>query len=312
MKTDISTSTFNLAAIDIGSNAARLLVKSVRRDEDGVLHFQKLQFVRFPLRLGVDVFFSRKISDEREVQFVRLMKAYRQLMKLYKVKAYRACATSALRDARNGRKILRRIKKEVGIGIEIISGEEEARTIYNTHIEKLLAMSASATEDGCKQYLYVDVGGGSTEVSCIEDGELKASRSFNIGTLRLLSGMAGREQMDEMCRETASMVNVQKPCSIIGSGGNINKLYRLVPKNSRLKDALTLHQLEMLHGQLSALSVEERIREFDLRPDRADVIVPAASIFLQIARAVHAEDIVVPTMGLSDGIINALAVKAFE
>lgn len=308
MTTECNHVSYNVAAIDIGSNAARLLIKSVTPQEDGTLVFQKLQFLRFPLRLGLDVFRNGKISEEREVQFLRMIKAFRQFMIIYNVVNFRACATSALRDASNGQKILKHIKKETGINIEIISGDEEAQIIYDNHIERLLLMSASAKEEE-KTFLYVDVGGGSTEVSFIADGELKSSHSFNIGTLRMLSGTVSLDQINAMCDEVCGMADGSKQCVIIGSGGNINKLYRLVPKKSKLKDRITLAQLERLYGQLSSLSVEERMIEFDLRPDRADVIVPAAKIFISIARAVGATDIAVPVVGLADGIINALAMQ---
>lgn len=303
---EYSPDSFNLAAIDIGSNAARLLIKSVTRQDDGTLQFQKLQLVRFPLRLGLDVFSQGRISKEREEQFLRMVKAFRQLMIIYNVVDFRACATSALRDAKNGEKIIKRIKHATGISIEIISGEEEAQTIYENHIEKLLVSSASAGKEG-KSYLYVDVGGGSTEVSFITGGELKASQSFNIGTLRMLSGTVSLESVNEMSDQICAMVSGHTNVEIIGSGGNINKLYRLVPKKAKLKDRITLPQLTRLFGQLSSLSVEERIREFDLRPDRADVIVPAAQIFIDIANAIDAQDILVPTIGLADGIINKMA-----
>lgn len=306
MKIEYNQDHFNLAAIDIGSNAARLLIKSVTRQPDGTLQFQKQQFVRFPLRLGMDVFTQGKISKDREMQFLRMIKAFRQLMIIYNVVDYRACATSALRDAKNGAKIIGHIKHITGIDIEIISGEEEARTIYDNHIEKLLVTSASAEACG-QSYLYVDVGGGSTEISIISNGELTASQSFNIGTLRLLSGLVSLEAVNEMCDKICAMLNGTKGIQIIGSGGNINKLYRLVPKKSKLKDRISLPQLVKIYGQLSSLSVEERIREFDLRPDRADVIVPAAQIFIAIAQAVDANAILVPTIGLADGIINKLA-----
>ena len=311
MNYDKNTNCCNIAAIDIGSNAARLLIKSVIRQEDGSLYFQKQQFVRFPLRLGLDVFRSGKISELREGQFKRMMKAFRQLMIIYDVASYRACATSALRDAANGKKIIKEIKKDVGISIEIISGEEEADIIYNNHIERLLAMSANG-EGKDMSYLYVDVGGGSTEVSFIADGALKASHSFNVGTLRLLGGTVDVSDIKAMCQEVKSFLMEGKRCTIIGSGGNINKLFRLVPKKQRLKERITVAQLEKLYKNLSALTLEQRMREYDLRADRADVIVPAAHIFLCIADAVSATDIIVPTIGLSDGIINELAVKLMD
>lgn len=307
---EYNADTFNLAAIDIGSNAARLLIKSVTRQDDGTLQFQKQQFVRFPLRLGLDVFTQGKISPQREKQFIRMIKAFRQLMIIYNVVDYKACATSALRDARNGAKIIKRIMHATGIPIEIISGEEEAQTIYDNHIEKLLITSANAQHQETN-YLYVDVGGGSTEVSYIAGGELRQSRSFNIGTLRLLSGTVSLEAVNEMGDQICAMIDGDKPVTIIGSGGNINKLYRLVPKKSKLKDRITLPQLEHLYGQLASLSIEDRIREFDLRPDRADVIVPAAQIFIAIAHVVNADSIAVPTIGLADGIIHQLANNNF-
>lgn len=307
---EYNADTFNLAAIDIGSNAARLLIKSVTRQDDGTLQFQKQQFVRFPLRLGLDVFTQGKISPQREKQFIRMIKAFRQLMIIYNVVDYKACATSALRDARNGAKIIKRIMHATGIPIEIISGEEEAQTIYDNHIEKLLITSANAQHQETN-YLYVDVGGGSTEVSYIAGGELRQSRSFNIGTLRLLSGTVSLEAVNEMGDQICAMIDCDKPVTIIGSGGNINKLYRLVPKKSKLKDRITLPQLEHLYGQLASLSIEDRIREFDLRPDRADVIVPAAQIFITIAHVVNSDSIAVPTIGLADGIIHQLANNNF-
>lgn len=311
MNNDKNTNSCNIAAIDIGSNAARLLIKSVVRQEDGTLYSQKQQFVRFPLRLGLDVFRSGKISEMREGQFKRMMKAFRQLMIIYDVASYRACATSALRDAENGKKIIKDIRKDVGISIEIISGEEEADIIYNNHIERLLAMSANG-EGKDMSYLYVDVGGGSTEVSFIADGALKASHSFNVGTLRLLGGTVDDSNIDAMVREVKTFLQEGKGCTIIGSGGNINKLFRLVPKKQRLKERITVAQLEKLYKNLSSLTLEQRMREYDLRADRADVIVPAAHIFLCIADAVSATDIIVPTIGLSDGIINELAVKLMD
>jgi len=308
MKIEYNPDTFNLAAIDIGSNAARLLIKSVTLQDDGSLLFQKLQFIRFPLRLGLDVFQGGKICKEREEQFVRMVKAFRQLMIIYNVVDYCACATSALRDASNGRKILRHIRQRTGIEIEIISGDEEARTIYDNHIEKLL-LSSAASDHPDRIFLYIDVGGGSTEVSIIAQGNLVASKSFNVGTLRLLSSTVGLESINNMCDEICQMMVGSGDVTIIGSGGNINKLYRMVPKRSKLKDRITLQQLERLYGQLASLSCEERIREFDLRPDRADVIVPAAQIFISIARAVGASEIAVPTFGLADGIIIELSRK---
>ncbi len=298
----------NLAAIDIGSNAARLLIKTATFQEDGSVNLEKQQFIRFPLRLGIDVFQDGKISEEREEQFLCMIKAFKQFMNIYNVAKYRACATSALRDATNGQKVLRRIRHRTGIDIELISGEEEARVIYDNHTEQFL--ETAPRKNGLERtFLNVDVGGGSTEISLIYQGLLMGSRSFNIGTLRLLIGLVDMDSIDDMCDEIRMMMVNRGPVSIIGSGGNINKLYRLVPKKVRRDNRLSVTQLEQLYGQLSSLSFEERMKQFDLRSSRADVIVPAAQIFISIARAVKATEIIVPTIGLADGIIKELCTK---
>ena len=235
----------NLAAIDIGSNAARLLIKTATFQEDGSVNLEKQQFIRFPLRLGVDVFQNGKISEEREEQFLCMIKAFKQFMNIYNVADYRACATSALRDATNGQKVLRRIRHRTGIDIELISGEEEARVIYDNHTEQLL--ETAPRKNGLERtFLNVDVGGGSTEISLIYQGLLMGSRSFNIGTLRLLIGLVDMDSIDDMCDEIRMMMVNRGPVSIIGSGGNINKLYRLVPKKVWLDNRLSLVQLERL------------------------------------------------------------------
>lgn len=303
MKTNSSNDSFNLAAIDIGSNAARILIKSVSRKcagESGVQTFytKKLQFLRIPLRLGMDVFSIGKISKERENLLVRTIKVFRQLLTIYDVAEYRACATSAFRDAKNGKKILKEIERKYNIEIEIVSGDEEAKIIRDNHIQ----------EDG-KNYLYMDVGGGSTELSLISDGKLMASRSFNVGTLRLLNESVSSEQIDEMKESVATMTAGYDEIQIIGSGGNINKLFRLVPKKEKTKDTMPASSLLKIYQRLASLSVEQRMREFDLREDRADVIVPAAELFLLVAEKSGADTFIVPTLGLADGIINELVEK---
>ena len=292
MNTAIST---NLAAIDIGSNAARILIKSVENTNDAQ-HIKKLQFLRIPLRLGMDVFGSGEIGEEREEMLLRTMKIFRQLLILYDVKAYRICATSAFREAKNGSKVLKRVMKETKLRIDIISGEEEARTIRDNY-----------SSDG--NLLYMDVGGGSTELSLVCDGKVIAGRSFNIGTIRMLNECVSPELWQEMQDTVLSLTKGVENVRIVGSGGNINKLYRLAPKKERVKETLRVDTLSRLYTRLSALSVEQRMIEYDLRPSRADVIVPAAQLFLMVARLVGADTILVPTVGLADGIINELAAR---
>ncbi|MCQ2258402.1 MAG: Ppx/GppA family phosphatase [Bacteroidaceae bacterium] len=301
MKREVSPDKFNLAAIDIGSNAARILIKQVERvvSEDGLtaLRMKKLQFLRIPLRLGIDVFSIGKISEEREKQLLRTMKVFRQLLIIYNVEDYRACATSAFRDAKNGKKILRHIHKEMKMDIDIITGDEEARILRDCNSSKT------------GNLLYMDVGGGSTEISLVSDGQLIDSRSFNIGTLRLLSGSTSQADWDSMSEEVGNICRGIDNILIVGSGGNINKLYRLAPKRERKAERLMVSTLSKLYEQLSSLSVEQRMEQYELREDRADVIVPASRLFLMVAEVAKAENIMVPTVGLADGIINELAAK---
>lgn len=301
MKREISPNKFNLAAIDIGSNAARILIKQVERvkNKDGasVVRTKKLQFLRIPLRLGIDVFSIGKISEEREMQFIRTMKVFRQLLIIYNIEDYRACATAAFRDAKNGKKILRHIRKNLHIDIDVISGDEEARILRDCN----KAMMGNL--------LYMDVGGGSTELSLVCEGQLIESRSFNIGTLRLLANTVSQAQWDDMKTTVEDFCRGFDNIQIIGSGGNINKLYRLTPKRERKTDRMMVSSLKKIHANLSALNVEQRMEQYDLREYRADVIVPAAELFLMVAEVSKAEDIIVPTVGLADGIINELAEK---
>ena len=287
------------AAIDIGSNAVRLLIKKVKEDET-VLNkrLSKVLLLRVPLRLGFDVFSLGEVSETKAVKLRRLMKAFRQLMKIYDVTDYRACATSAMRDARNGKSIIKKILKDTGISIEVIDGQEEARMIYNNHIECMA--------DRTGNYIYVDVGGGSTEINLISNGELKNSRSYNIGTVRMLSGMVKEEEKEALRTDLIGLAAEYAPISIIGSGGNINKLFRLADKKDKKASLLPVESLREIYEALQALPAEQRIKQYKLKPDRADVIVPAAEIFLEVATNVKATGIIVPTIGLSDGIIDSL------
>lgn len=298
--TELNIDSFNLAAIDVGSNAARLLIKHVDVDVDGNRSLNKLLFLRIPLRLGMDVFGDGRISKVRSMEFLSTMKAYKQLMKVYHVRKYRACATSAMRDAKNGKALMKRIKNKAHIKLEIISGDEESGIIYDNHLANLPSQGA---------FLYVDVGGGSTEISFICNGQRVFGKSFNVGTIRLLKGKVKKKDLMALKTEVTKVTAGYDNIKIIGSGGNINKLFRLANKKKKF-EALPIDELKQLYDSLSKMSVEERMAAYELKPDRADVIVPAAEIFLHVAASSKAKEIIVPNIGLADGIINDLLLKS--
>ena len=285
------------AAIDIGSNAARLLIKSIDREAEDRKRFKKLLLLRVPLRLGFDVFENGELSEKKSKQLLRLMKAFRQLMKIYDVDRFRACATSAMRDARNGQSVIREIQRETSIPIEIISGQEEARMIYENHVECL--------EDRTGNYMYVDVGGGSTEINLLVDGNLQFSASYNVGTIRMLNRAVRQDVWEKLEQQLTELTADLQDLHIIGSGGNINKLFRL-SKQREQQSSLSLESLQLLYDELAPLTPDERMEAFHLKQDRADVIVPAAEIFLKIGKVTRAVDIIVPVIGLADGIIDNL------
>ncbi len=288
-----------LASIDIGSNGARLLIKrfdpEALREEDRI---KKVMFIRVPLRLGKDVFTLGKVSKEREKMMLHMMKGFKQFMKLNDVEQFRACATSAMRDAENGKKILKKIEKQTGIKLEIIKGQEEARLLYNNMVEK------TDSHDG--NFAYIDVGGGSTEVSIIHDGELAESYSYNMGTLRMLSGKVTAETeklfKDNLTRYAREYGNIR----IIGSGGNINKLNKLARHDKGSAKELALAELKRLYQMMQPLSIEEREISFSLREDRADVIIPAAEIFIKACEYLKCESILVPNISLADSIVDGI------
>ncbi|MBI1342661.1 MAG: exopolyphosphatase [Terrimonas sp.] len=285
-----------LAAIDIGSNAARLLISDVIENPDGQPEFIKMTLVRVPLRLGFDVFDKGEIGPSKEEKLIKTIKSYRHLIDVYDVKHLKACATSAMRDAINAKELIRRVKLETGIEIEIISGQEEASFIYENHIAENLTSDES--------YLYIDVGGGSTELTFFSDGKIIFKESFNIGTIRLLKNQVTEKMWDDMKEFVKTKTKGYHQVSAIGSGGNINKVFSL----SKRKEGkpLSLETLRDFYKEFSNLSLPARISYYRLREDRADVIVPALLIYINVMRWSDANEIFVPKIGLADGLIHNL------
>lgn len=285
------------AAIDIGSNGARLLIK---RFDDNAPEFDRIKrvlFIRVPLRLGKDVFTLGKISKEREVMMMHMMKGFKHFMLLNQVDDYRACATAAMRDAENGKKIMKTIMQETGIKLEIIRGEEEARLLCNNVIEQTNSNSGS--------YAYVDVGGGSTEISLLHDGVLAESHSFNIGTLRMLSGKVTNATKYQMRGMLDTYAEEFPGAQIIGSGGNINKLFKLT-HNKNDEKVMKVGELREIYQELAQLNEEERKEKYGLKDDRVDVIIPAAEIFLMVASGLKCDAIYVPNISLADSIVDGM------
>ncbi len=285
-----------LAAIDIGSNAARLLITDVISGPQGTKEFIKVALVRVPLRLGFDVFDKGEISPTKAENILKTIKAYKLLLEVYDVKNVKACATSAMRDAVNSREIINKVLEETGIEIEIISGNEEASLIYENHIAENMADSES--------YLYIDVGGGSTELTFFSDNKLVFKESFNIGTIRLLKNQVTEASWDKMKEFISKKTKGYHHVTAIGSGGNINKVFSI----SKRKEgkALSLSTLRDYYKEFNNLSVSQRISLYKLREDRADVIVPALLIYINVMRWSDADQIYVPKIGLADGLIHNL------
>ncbi len=280
------------AAIDIGSNAVRLLIANIIETEAGYA-YKKDTLLRIPLRLGDDAFINNKLSEKKIKELSQTMLAFRNLLDVFKVSHYLAYATSAMREAENGQEVIKRIKKEANIKIEIISGNIEAKMIYSSHIEQTL--------DQKKNYVYVDVGGGSTEISFFVKNKVVASASFNIGTIRMLDNKDTEAEWDRMKEFLKTKTKNIKPLLAIGTGGNINKLHRL----SGEKDAspLTFNKIKSLYNYLNSFSLKDRIQVLELNQDRADVIIPAAEIYMTVMKYANAKIIYVPKVGLVDGII---------
>jgi exopolyphosphatase/guanosine-5'-triphosphate,3'-diphosphate pyrophosphatase len=289
------------AAIDIGSNAVRLLIADIV-ENNGSLSFKKNTLLRVPLRLGDDAFLDHQLSERKSVDLVKTMLAFRNLMEVYKVSDYLAYATSAMREAKNGDEVVKRIKSEAGVDLEIIHGQKEAKVIYASHAEQNI--------DRTKNYLYIDVGGGSTELSLFSAGELWASKSFNIGTIRMLDNQDTDESWTEMKDFIRENTKQFKSISGIGTGGNINKLYKLAEEKE--KAPLSFGKLKSLYNYLTSFSLKDRINVLGLNQDRADVIIPACEIYMTVMKCANIKNIYVPSVGMVDGIIQTLIEKNYS
>lgn len=290
----------NYASIDIGSNAVRLLIASIDPSSDPV-SFKKSTFVRIPLRLGDDAFLDRRLSERKADDLLKSMKAFKHLMDLYKVSEYMACATSAMREAENGQEVLEAIRRRTGLAIHIIDGKTEAKIIYTGQIAAKLEKN--------KNYLYIDVGGGSTELSFFAGNKMMASNSFNIGTIRMLDNQDSEETWKEMKGFIRQQAGGLKNLQGIGTGGNINKLFKL--SDEKKGDLITWSTLKRTYEELRAYSLRDRIKVLGLKQDRADVIIPASEIYLSVMKWAGVKEIYVPRKGLVDGIISLLIERNF-
>ena len=287
-----------LAGIDIGSNAIRLLVSNVITDKKGKNpSFKKSALVRVPIRLGADSFIKGEISEDNKARMIKAMKAFKLLMEVHGVSNYYACATSAMRDASNGSEIIEEIFDKTGVKINIIDGKKEAAIIFSTDLSEVI-------EDD-KSYLYVDVGGGSTEITIFSNGKIVNSKSFKIGTVRLLNKQKSFQHIwDNMEVWIKSNTMNLKKVSLIGSGGNINKLFKLSGKP--IGKPMSFIYVKSQYHFLKKMTYDQRITELDLNPDRADVIIPATKIYLSAMKWSNAKKIYVPKIGLADGIVKSL------
>ncbi|PWK79208.1 exopolyphosphatase/guanosine-5'-triphosphate,3'-diphosphate pyrophosphatase [Mucilaginibacter oryzae] len=289
------------AAIDIGSNAVRLLIADII-ENTGSFSFKKNTLIRVPLRLGDDAFIQKHISDKKAAELLKAMQAFRNLMDVYKVTDYLAYATSAMREADNGDELVKIIKEQANIDLEIVHGSKEASVIYASHIDQNI--------DKSKNYLYIDVGGGSTELSLFSAGEMIVSRSFNIGTIRILDNQDTEETWNDMRDFIRDNTRNFKQLSGIGTGGNINKLFRLSDEKDGLP--LSFARLRQLYTYLSSFSLKDRINVLGLNHDRADVIIPACEIYLTVMKNANIKNIYVPRVGMVDGIIQILIEKNLQ
>jgi exopolyphosphatase / guanosine-5'-triphosphate,3'-diphosphate pyrophosphatase len=273
----------------------RLLFGNVYDSPTGPI-FKKADLVRIPIRLGEDAFLHKKISEEKIEKFILAMRAYKNLIDFYQVEDFKACATSAMREAKNGKEVVDRVFKETGIQIEIIDGKKEAEIIYSNHIAESM--------DPASNYLYIDVGGGSTELTIFSKNQPAVSKSFNIGTIRLLNELVTKEQWNEFKEWIKREAAPFHPLQAIGSGGNINKIFKMSRKKQNRP--LSFAKLKEMHEFLEAFTLQERIEILGLNPDRADVILPAGRIFLTVMKNANIDRIYVPQIGMADGLIHLL------
>jgi exopolyphosphatase/guanosine-5'-triphosphate,3'-diphosphate pyrophosphatase len=282
------------AAVDIGSNAMRLLFCRAY-EVNGKPHFSKEELIRLPIRLGEDVFLNGKISEKKIEKLVTAMRGFHEIIKVYEVDAFRAVATSAMRDASNSAEIIDLIKKETGLQIEIIDGKLEAQLVFSNHIEEMLNPKHA--------YMYIDVGGGSTELTLYHNQKVIASKSFNIGTVRMLLNKVEKDEWEVLKDWIKKATLGIHPIHAIGSGGNINKIYKMAKKEN---NNISYSKLKGIHDMLNSYTYEERIEVLGLKPDRADVIIHASKIFITIMKIGDMETIFIPQIGLSDGIVHDL------
>lgn len=283
------------AAIDIGSNAVRLLIEEVVITGENQQYFRKISLTRVPLRLGEDVFGHEKISSDKSKKLIKTLKAFRYLMEVNDVEHFRACATSAMREAKNGKEIRKLIKDKANIDLEIIRGHDEA--------ELILANFNTANLSPTQTYLYIDVGGGSTEVSLLKNNIKIQSKSFKLGTVRLLQGKASTTIWDE-AKDWIKDLNLKEDVIAIGTGGNINRIYK--ESVHSFGEKIKYEEIDAIVKHIGSYSFEERIKKLKLKPDRADVIIPAGKIYLSFMEHANASEMIVPKVGLADGIIYNL------
>ena len=290
------------AAIDIGSNAIRLLISNVIETKENDPQYKKVSLVRVPIRLGKDVFSDGNISKINQKRMIDAMKAYKLLMEVHQTEKYMACATSAMRESKNGKELVKLIQKETGIEINIIDGETEAKIISSTDLSELI--------DGSKSYLYVDVGGGSTEFTFFSHGKVIASKSYKMGTVRLLDKKHIKEIWKDIEKWIKKYSKGLGQIALIGSGGNINTIFKR--SGNKLGKPLSYIYLNAHYKFLKSMTYEQRISELSLNPDRADVIIPATKIYLSAMKWSGARKVYVPKIGLADGIIKSLHLKKFD
>lgn len=285
-----------LAAIDIGSNAIRLLIEEVRQF-NGQIRIDKVSLTRVPVRLGEDVFTTGRISDEKLKQLVKTMRAFWYIMDIHQVEVFRACATSAMREAKNRKAVIETVEREANFKIEILSGDEEADLIFSNYFSQNLNTK--------NDYLFIDVGGGSTELTLIKKGKRVKGQSFDIGTVRSLAVGIDKSVWKSIDKWLTNQSSISNDLIAIGTGGNVNTLFKLQGKKPM--EMLSYTEIKSLHKQLNSVSVDERIFNFKLRPDRADVIIPACEIYLRIMELAGIRNMLVPKIGLSDGMILHMA-----